>query len=152
MTACEQTGDRQLHRFGLAHNHFTNLVCERINLFSHVVTIQKSGLLGKHRWIKGAVGPGLQHEASPNGSFWNWGLRLAGTRMLSDNPLRNRWTAGEGGASLFALCDLDTGDKGPTFARDFRWRSCWGTRRCLIFSPRMFLVHLRWRLRMGFSV
>jgi hypothetical protein len=72
--------------------------------------------------------------------------------MLSDNPLRNRLAAAGAEASFFVRRHLDTGDKGPTYARDFRWRSCLGRRRCLIFSPRMFLVHLRWRLRMSFSV
>ncbi len=77
---------------------------------------------------------------------------MAGRRMLSDNPLRNRWAARGSEASFFARYDLDRGDKGLTFTRDFRWRSCLGRRRYLIFSPRMFLVHLRWRLRMSFSV
>jgi hypothetical protein len=45
--------------------------------------------------------------------------------MLSDNPLGNRWAAGGAEASFFARCDLDTGDKGLTYARDFAGDRAW---------------------------
>ncbi len=35
MTAREQTGDREFNRLVLAHNNFTNLLCERVNVVGH---------------------------------------------------------------------------------------------------------------------
>ena len=35
VAACEQTGDCELYRLILAHNDFTNLLCERVNVIRH---------------------------------------------------------------------------------------------------------------------
>ena len=36
MTAREQTGDREFYRLSLAHDNFTNLLCEGVNLIRHL--------------------------------------------------------------------------------------------------------------------
>ena len=48
MAACEQTGDSELYRLVLAHNDFTNLVRERLNVIGHAGMICGNNVFRKH--------------------------------------------------------------------------------------------------------
>src|SRR3954454_13222221 len=48
MPACEQTGDRELYCLVLAHNDFTNLVRERLNVIGHADMICGNNVFRKH--------------------------------------------------------------------------------------------------------
>ena len=48
MTACEQTGHRELYRLVLAYNDFTNLPRERLNVIGHSGMICGNNAFRKH--------------------------------------------------------------------------------------------------------
>ena len=71
MTAREQTGDREFYRLVLAHNNFTNLLCERVNVVGHPEIICGNAAIRKQD-VQAVAGVG-----DPGGC-----LRVAPCQML----------------------------------------------------------------------
>jgi hypothetical protein len=55
MTAREQTGDSEFYRLVLAHNNFTNLLCESVNVVGHPEIICRNAAVRKQD-MQGAAG------------------------------------------------------------------------------------------------